>query len=118
MRTLLIGFAVALAFGQAATAHAFLDRAEPKVGSRVPAPPAQVRLWFTQGLEPPLCVVKVDGPPGFGGADTVQGLRANPRVLVVSLRRPVPAGRYVVHWRVVSMDSHMTQGDFSFEVRP
>ena len=118
MRVFMIGFAAALAFGHAAAAHAFLDRAEPRVGSGVAAPPAQVRLWFTEGLEPTLCVVKVDGPAGFGGAGVAQTLGADRRALVASLRKPVPAGRYVVHWRVVSVDSHMTNGDFSFEVRP
>jgi methionine-rich copper-binding protein CopC len=118
MRAVLIGFAVALVCGQAAAAHAFLDRAEPRVGSSVAAPPAQIRLWFTQGLEPSLCVVKVGGPAGFGGAGAAQPLGADHQVLVVVLRGPVPAGRYVVHWRVVSVDSHMTEGDFSFEVRP
>jgi len=118
MRALIIGLAVALAFGQAAAAHAFLDRAEPKVGSRIAAPPTQVRLRFTQSLEPTLCVVKVDGPAGFGGAMAAQPLGGDSRVLVIGLRKPVPAGRYVVRWRVVSVDSHTTAGDFSFEVRP
>ncbi|HEY3888750.1 MAG TPA: copper resistance CopC family protein [Caulobacteraceae bacterium] len=117
MRALMIGFALALVLGRTAAAHAFLDHAEPRVGSSLAAPPAQIRLWFTQGLEPTLCVVKVDGPAGFGGAEP-QAAGADPHELVVVLRKPVPAGRYVVHWRVVSVDSHMTQGDFSFQVRP
>jgi methionine-rich copper-binding protein CopC len=118
MRAFVIGLAAALAFGQAAAAHAFLDRAEPRVGSRIAAPPAQIRLWFTQGLEPTLCVVRVDGPAGFGGATAAQPLSGDSHSLVVVLRKPVPAGRYVVHWRVVSADSHMTTGDFSFRVQP
>jgi hypothetical protein len=118
MRTFILVFAVALACGQGAAAHAFLDRADPKVGSRAAPPPAQIRLWFTQRLEPTLCVVKVDGPTGFGGAEAARPLGPDSRALFVAFRKPVPAGRYVVHWRVVSVDSHMTQGDFSFEVRP
>jgi hypothetical protein len=118
MRALVIGLATTLAFGQAAAAHAFLDRAEPKVGSRIAAPPSQIRLWFTQALEPTLCLVKVDGPAGFGGAEAPHPLGSDARGLVIGLRKAVPAGRYVVHWRVVSVDSHMTSGDFGFEVRP
>jgi hypothetical protein len=30
----------------------------------------------------------------------------------------LPAGAYRVHWHVVSVDTHMTEGDFSFTVRP
>ena len=118
VRALMIGLAVALALGQPAAAHAFLDRAEPKVGSRIAAPPTQIRLWFTESLEPTLCVVKVDGPAGFGGAAAAQAPGGNAHALVATLRKPVPAGRYVVHWRAVSVDSHMTTGAFSFEVRP
>ena len=110
-----LAVAAALSFAQNVAAHAFLDRAEPKVGSRLTAPPTEVRLWFTQALEPSLCVVKIDGPPGFGGTKPA-ATAPDPRELVVLLGKPVPAGRYVVHWQVVSVDSHMTQGDFGFQV--
>jgi methionine-rich copper-binding protein CopC len=30
----------------------------------------------------------------------------------------VPAGRYRVVWRVVSVDTHATEGDFIFDVSP
>jgi methionine-rich copper-binding protein CopC len=117
-RAFMIALVLALAPGAPAGAHAFLDRAEPRVGSTAATPPTQIRLWFTQALEPTLCVVKVVGPAGAGGAGPVQPVSADPRGLVVGLRRPIPAGRYLVHWRVVSVDSHVTEGDFSFQVRP
>jgi methionine-rich copper-binding protein CopC len=110
-----LALAAALSFAQGAAAHAFLERAEPKVGSRLDAPPTEVRLWFTQALEPSLCVVRIDGPPGFGGTKPA-ATASDPRELVVPLGKPAPVGRYVVHWRVVSVDSHMTQGDFGFRV--
>jgi methionine-rich copper-binding protein CopC len=31
---------------------------------------------------------------------------------------PLPAGRYTVAWRVLSVDSHVTEGTFSFRVAP
>ena len=54
-RRLGAGFALALllATGTRAGAHAFLDRAEPRVGGKVHTPPAQITLWFTERLEPP-----------------------------------------------------------------
>jgi methionine-rich copper-binding protein CopC len=30
----------------------------------------------------------------------------------------LPAGRYTVAWRVLSVDSHVTEGTFSFRVAP
>ena len=35
-----------------ARSHAYLDRAEPRVGSSVSSAPRQLSLWFTQNLEP------------------------------------------------------------------
>jgi methionine-rich copper-binding protein CopC len=42
----------ALAVACPAWGHAFLERAEPRVGSTVRSAPPQVRVWFTQNLEP------------------------------------------------------------------
>ena len=47
-----------------AGAHAFLDRAEPRVGGTVRTPPAQVTLWFTERLEPAYSRVKVVNAAG------------------------------------------------------
>jgi methionine-rich copper-binding protein CopC len=30
----------------------------------------------------------------------------------------LPSGRYKVTWHVVSVDTHPTQGDFTFEIKP
>src|SRR2546429_4668932 len=46
--------AALLAAAAGARAHAFLDRAEPRVGSTVRTAPAEVKLWFTERLEPAL----------------------------------------------------------------
>ncbi|HXU99052.1 MAG TPA: copper resistance protein CopC [Caulobacteraceae bacterium] len=110
--------ALALAFSPAAGAHAFLQRAEPRVGSTLAAPPARIVLHFTEALEASLCAVTVTGPAGFGGAAGAQPVAGDPRALAVVPRKPLPAGRYLVRWRVVSVDSHTTQGDFSFDVAP
>ncbi len=42
-----------------AQAHAFLDHTDPVVGSGVKQSPAEVRLWYTQGLEPAFSRVQV-----------------------------------------------------------
>jgi copper resistance protein C len=38
--------------------------------------------------------------------------------LVVPITAPLPPGVYRVNWHVLSVDSHKTQGSFTFEVRP
>ena len=32
--------------------------------------------------------------------------------------KPLSAGSYRVHWRVLSVDTHVTEGNFSFHVGP
>jgi methionine-rich copper-binding protein CopC len=100
----------------AAWAHAFLDHASPAVGSTVPTAPPVLRLWFTQGLEPAFSSVTVTDTSGKrvdGGDAKVDAKDAT--LLTVSLKR-LPPGTYTVKWRVVSVDTHTTNGDFTFTV--
>jgi copper resistance protein C len=39
------------------------------------------------------------------------------KLLIVSLP-DLPAGTYKVHWHVVCTDTHTTQGDFKFTLKP
>jgi copper resistance protein C len=107
---------VSLAASAAARAHAFLDRSNPAVGSSVPTSPAAVTLWFTQELEPAFSTVTVTDKSGnrvdIGGAQVDP---KDPTELRVPLK-PLPPGTYKVAWRVVSVDTHPTEGDFTFEV--
>ena len=100
----------------AAQAHAFLDHASPAVGSSVPASPPIVTLWFTQDLEPAFSDVTVTNEAGqrvdLGNAHIPQG---SPAELQIGLK-PLPRGTYTVSWHVVSVDTHPTEGTFTFEV--
>jgi hypothetical protein len=99
-----------------AGAHAFLDRASPAVGSAVPTAPAAVTLWFTQNLEPAFSAVTVTDQAGqrvdLGNKRVPPG---QPAVLQVGLK-PLPAGTYTVNWHVISVDTHPTEGSFTFQV--
>ncbi len=98
--------------------HAFLDHAAPAVGSAIHGSPAQVRLWFTQELEPAFSTVKVLDRSGTQvDKQDNQVDRANPALLQVSLPQLAP-GRYRVVWRALSVDTHVTEGDFTFDVVP
>jgi copper resistance protein C len=118
MKTL--GAAVALAAlllgAGVAWSHAFLDRAEPRVGSTVKSSPSQVRAWFTQELEPAFSTLEVVNQSGERvdrGPARVEA--ASPAVLQVPLK-PLGPGTYRVKWRVLSVDTHVTEGDFTFRV--
>ena len=96
-----------------ASAHAFLDHAEPRVGNKVATAPREVTLWFTQKLEPAFSSVTVTNAAGQR-VDTGKP-RVSGNQMSVSLRSG-GAGTYRVNWRVLSVDTHTTDGSFTFQV--
>jgi methionine-rich copper-binding protein CopC len=97
----------------AARAHAFLDHASPLVGSTVASAPHEVALTFTQNLEPAFSTVEVtDG----NGARVDQGKASvSGNTMRIGLKA-IGAGSYKVNWHALSVDTHTTQGSFSFRV--
>jgi copper resistance protein C len=118
VRLIVLIAVLALGVGADAAAHAVLERAEPRAGSRIRTPPAEVKLWFTESLEPAFSTVRVLDTQGRqvdradGRVDTV-----NPVLLRVSLP-PLDVGSYRVIWRVVSVDTHVSEGHFTFSFAP
>jgi methionine-rich copper-binding protein CopC len=96
-----------------ARAHAFLDHAEPRVGNKVAAVPREVTLWFTQKLESAFSTITVTNAAGQR-VDTGK-TRVNGNQMSVSLRAG-GAGTYHVTWHVLSVDTHTTDGNFTFQV--
>jgi hypothetical protein len=117
MRILNLATTTLLAFmvSTAAHAHAFLDHAEPRVGSTVSAAPKEVALFFSQNLEPAFSTIEVSDA---SGARVDQG---KPKVSATTMRvgvKPLPPGTYRVRWQVLSVDTHTTEGSFTFQVGP
>jgi copper resistance protein C len=95
------------------SAHAFLDHAEPRVGNTVASPPGAVTLYFTQKLEPAFSTITVTNAAGQrvdSGKARVSGSQMS-----ISLK-PGGIGTYHVNWRVLSVDTHTTDGNFTFQV--
>lgn len=105
-------------FAGPAGAHAFLDHASPAVGSTVHTPPAQVKLWFTGELEPAFSTAQVSDAAGKRVDKADAAVDAADNTLLTLSLQPLSAGRYRVSWRVLSVDTHATEGDFSFDVAP
>jgi copper resistance protein C len=97
----------------AAEAHAFLDHAEPRVGSTVPTAPRELVLSYTQNLEPAFSSVEVSD--GNGARVDLGKPRINAGVMRIGLKQ-LPPGTYKVRWQVLSIDTHTTEGSFSFHV--
>ncbi len=100
-----------------ARAHAYLEHAEPKVGSTVSAAPASVRIWFDSDIEPAFSSIEVQSP---AGTQVQQGTArvdsSDPKLLEVSIPDQLAPGTYKVSWSVVARDGHRTSGDYKFTV--
>jgi methionine-rich copper-binding protein CopC len=99
-----------------ARGHGGLTRAEPPVESALQRAPEEVKLYFTERLEAAYSTVRVEDRRGARvdrGDARVD--RSNPALLRATLA-PLTAGTYTVIWRVLSVDSHVTQGRFTFRV--
>jgi copper resistance protein C len=121
MKTIIHRLALCVALqtccGQA-YAHAFLDQARPAVGSTVHGPPTEIRLRFTAPLEPAFSTVKVlDNSGRQVDRKDKQVDRGDLAQIKVSVP-PLANGTYRVLWHVLSADTHVTDGDFTFEVVP
>ena len=108
--------AVLALLSQAAAAHAFLEHASPRVGDTVHGAPAEVKAWFTEELEPAFSTLRVLDKDGKQ-VDRKDTQVQDRTVMRVSLP-PLPPGTYRVQWRALSVDTHVTEGDFTFTVAP
>jgi len=112
----IIACALALA-PVAALAHGHLDRAQPAAGS-TGAAPQEVSLWFNEAVEPKFSSIVVQDVKGtavqIGKAEVAADNKANLRIKV----KPLMPGVYKVIWKILSVDTHRTQGTFRFTVAP
>ena len=99
-----------------ALGHSGLQRAEPPVESTLKRPPTEVKLYFSERLVPAYSTVRVeDGQGARVDRDDSRVDRSNPRLMQVTLP-PLARGTYTVIWRVLSVDSHITEGRFTLRV--
>ncbi len=96
-----------------AQAHARLDHASPTVGSTVRIAPQEITLWFTQNLEAVFSTVKVFDGNGARVDEGKPNISGN--IMRVALK-PLSPGTHCVHWHAVSVDTHTTEGTFTFQV--
>jgi methionine-rich copper-binding protein CopC len=101
-----------------AWAHAHLRSASPDVGSTIKSAPATVTCDYTEALEPSFSTLEVRDATG---AEVDAGdMHLNPhdaKQMVIGLK-PLKPGTYKVIWHATSVDTHRTEGDFSFTVAP
>jgi methionine-rich copper-binding protein CopC len=112
-----VAVVAACLMAHSAWAHASLSRAYPPVGSEITGSPTALTLTYSEAVEPSFCTVQVTGSGGARFDDSGPSAQADGRILVVKLKTMTP-GIYDVTWHITSVDTHRTEGHFSFTVKP
>lgn len=116
MRAFTYGLAVAALSAAPAFAHAFLVKSDPAVGSTLNAAPKMLVLSFTEDLEVAFCSIAVTDAMGMNDAAAKpQPVPGHANEMQVPLNIMMP-GKIFVSWHALSVDTHKTQGSFSFTV--
>jgi copper transport protein len=116
--TVLVLTAISLAIGGAsgALAHAVLLRSTPAANARLPAPPANVDLFFSEPLDKKLSTVDVRDTNGVQVDKKNVSFSSDPTEMRDDLTALKP-GFYTVEWTTVSaVDGHHLTGAFPFTV--
>lgn len=118
-KSFLIAVSAVLAMGLSlgAQAHALLVKAEPARRAVLTQAPKQVKLWFNEQIEPAytkLSVVDAADKPVTTEKFTVP--EKEPKLMVLPLPELKP-GKYLVKFRVLSVDGHVVESSYDFELK-
>ncbi|MGP5440812.1 copper homeostasis periplasmic binding protein CopC [Pseudomonas helleri] len=104
-----------MAGASTAFAHAHLEQATPAADSSA-SDVKVLRLQFSEGVEQAFSKVAVshDGAPV--ALSSVKTEPADQKVLIVTPEQPLASGQYEVKWNAVSVDTHKSNGEYSFTV--
>ncbi|HUO51269.1 MAG TPA: copper resistance protein CopC [Gemmatimonadaceae bacterium] len=110
--------AAAIAAAPAAAFHTHLLKSSPAANDTV-APPAAIKLWFSEKVEIGFTKVTVKDLAGIAqatGAVAYADTSADAPV-VVPVTGTLAAGEYTVSWSTAAKDGHPAKGKFSFVVK-
>ncbi len=113
LSTLLV--CAALAAAGNASAHAHLKSETPAADSTSNGL-KELRLNFSEGVEAKFTTVTVTDD---GKAVAIRSIETDPsdqKLLIVTPEAPLKAGEYRVEWHAVSVDTHKSEGHYSFKI--
>jgi methionine-rich copper-binding protein CopC len=117
-----LAFLASLTAAVNASAHAHLESQLPAADSTVSSP-KELRLQFSEGVEEKFTKVSITSTAASGKTmvepvPEIATDRANKKTLIVTPATPLAAGEYKVEWHAVSVDTHKSEGSYSFTVSP
>jgi copper resistance protein C len=101
-----------------AQAHAELQKANPDPDASLKAAPTEIRLWFSEALEPAFSTIEVDDASGQSVTHDKAALDPNDAKELVLVLPALPPGKFTVEWHAVSVDTHKTRGTYTFRIAP
>jgi methionine-rich copper-binding protein CopC len=117
-RRVAVALLVATLASTRAEAHAQLRQANPAVGATIASAPSQVELTFSEALEPHFSTVVVQDAAGSQVDKRDLHVVGGDATHVAVGLPTVPAGSYTVIWHATSVDTHRTEGSFTFTIAP
>lgn len=112
--TLLASFGAATS----ALAHAHLQSQVPAANSTVTSP-NELRLNFSEGVEDKFSKVILTTDTGKPvSLKSVTTAADDKKILIVTPATPLAGGQYTVEWHAVSVDTHKSDGSYTFKVSP
>jgi len=101
-----------------AGAHAYLVKSSPAQRAVLFHAPAKIQLWFNERLEPRYSSLTLSDSDGKAIDIGKAEVSADDAKQITAVIKPLAAGRYVIKYRVLSVDGHVVQDQFPFTVKP
>ena len=98
-------------------AHAYLVKSVPAQRATLYRTPAKIQLWFNERLEPRYSSFTVSEAGGNSIETIKSAVDAGDAKLVAAALNPLPPGRYLVKFRVLSVDGHVVEDQFPFTIK-
>ena len=106
---------IAIGYAIVASAHSFPESEIPSAGQTVASAPAEVTINFDAPIEKLFAKLEVTGTDGKNDAVGAPQVSDDGIRLSVKLGALKP-GDYTVKWAVVCIDTHHTQGSYTFTI--
>jgi copper resistance protein C len=97
------------------SAHSFPESESPTAGQTLSEPPSEVSIKYDAQIEKLFAQLEVIDSNGKTLAEGPPVVSDDAYTLAVKVPRLGP-GNYLVKWRVVCIDTHHTEGSYSFTV--
>ncbi|MGA6972708.1 MAG: copper resistance CopC family protein [Candidatus Binatus sp.] len=107
--------AIVLSNAMVASAHSFPEQESPSAGQNLAAAPSEVTIKFDAPIEKLFAKLEVTGADGQNLAVGSPQISDDGIQLSVKLA-PLKPGDYTVKWAVVCIDTHHTNGSYTFTV--